>query len=102
MGVTVRWTSRALAGMNDSLEYIALDNPEAARRLGRRLKAATRALPRFPQRGRVVPELQDPRIRELLVGPFRVLYSTEYPGSLTILAIVRAERLMDPDLPGWV
>jgi hypothetical protein len=39
-----------------------------------------------------VPEYRDPAIRELIVGPLRIIYTPEPPGVATILAAVRSER----------
>jgi plasmid stabilization system protein ParE len=95
MGVKVAWSQPALDGLDDALAYIAFDHPEAARGLWSRAKAATRNLSRHPMLGRMVPEYQDPAIRELIVGPFRIIYHLEDPGTATILAAVRSDRPLD-------
>jgi plasmid stabilization system protein ParE len=94
MVVRVVWSEAAVEGLEETLEYIAFDHPAAARNLWRQAKAATRTLRRFPMKGRMVPEYQDPAIRELIVGPLRIIYTTEAPGLATILAAVRSERLI--------
>jgi len=96
MGLKVRWAESALAGLEQVLAFIAEDNPEAARRLWKEAKAATRGLRRYPMRGRMVPEYQEPTIREVLVGPMRIIYTTADPAVVHILAAIRAER----QLPG--
>jgi hypothetical protein len=50
-------------------------------------------------KGRIVPEYADPTIRELIVGPFRIIYTTEDPSAVYILAAIRTERLLDPSIP---
>jgi hypothetical protein len=42
----------------------------------------------------MVPELEDPRIREVVYGPFRVVYELQ-EGVVEILAAVRSERYPD-------
>ncbi|MDR3672502.1 MAG: type II toxin-antitoxin system RelE/ParE family toxin [Holophaga sp.] len=96
MGVKVVWSEPALEELGQALEYIAFDQPAAARGLWQQARAATRNLRRYPLKGRMVPEYQDPAIRELIVGPLRLIYTTEEPGIATILAAVRSERLLDP------
>jgi plasmid stabilization system protein ParE len=96
MGVRVEWSEPALDELEAALEYIAFDQPAAARALWQQARTATRSLRRYPMKGRMVPEYQDPAIRELIVGPFRLIYTTEVPGIATILAAVRSERLL-PD-----
>jgi plasmid stabilization system protein ParE len=92
MGVKVVWSEPAAQGLEGALEYIAFDHPAAARNLWRQARTATRGLRRYPMKGRMVPEYQDPAIRELIVGPLRIIYTTGQPGLATILAVVRSER----------
>jgi len=92
MGVTVGWSEPALQGLEEALGYIGFDHPAAARRLARNL-------PRFPSKGRMIPEYRNPLFRERLVGPFMILFSLVDPACLKIIAVVRAERLLDPGLP---
>lgn len=39
-----------------------------------RIFHAVEQLPAFPQSGRMVPEFQDPAIREVIHAPFRIVY----------------------------
>ena len=55
-------------------DYIAQDSPAAAKRVVQRLHDQATSLRAFPQRGRMVPEYTDPRIRELIVGNYRLIY----------------------------
>ena len=50
-------------------------------------------LPSHPDRGRVVPEFNQSRLRELIHPPFRIVYRRD-PQSLSIVRIWRSERLM--------
>jgi len=100
MVVKVVWSEPALEELEKALEYIAFDQPEAARGLWRQVMAASRSLRRYPLKGRMVPEYQDPSIREMIVGPFRIIYTTGDAGAATILAAVRSERLLDSDIQG--
>ena len=99
MVLKVKWSEPALDELEESLEYIAFDNPNASRELGKKAKAATRSLRDYPMKGRMVPEYEDTTLRELIVGPFRIIYTTEDPSTIYILAAVRSERLLDPSIP---
>lgn len=46
----------------------------------------------------MVPEHEDPTLREVIVGPFRIIYSTRERSVIRILAAIRAERPLPPDL----
>ena len=53
----------------EALDYIAAERPSAAVRWLDDLMQQSRSLAQFPGLGRMVPELQRPEIRELLVDP---------------------------------
>jgi toxin ParE1/3/4 len=99
VGLKVRWSEPALDELDEALGDIASDNSDAAQKLWLKIRAATRSLREHPHKGRVVPEYADPTLRELIVGPFRIVYTTEEPSNLSILAVVRSERLLDPGIP---
>ena len=72
---TVRWSEQALDDLDAVCLFIARDSPLAAEMFARRSVEAAQSLERFPQSGRVVPELGQPDIRELVVGSYRLIYS---------------------------
>jgi plasmid stabilization system protein ParE len=55
-------------------DYIAQDSRHYAAALVREVRDAARSLATFAERGRIVPELNDPAVRELLVGRYRLIY----------------------------
>jgi plasmid stabilization system protein ParE len=46
----------------------------------------------FPESGRMVPERNDPSIREVVVKPYRVVYRLK-PGLVEIATVFRASRM---------
>jgi toxin ParE1/3/4 len=56
--------------------YIASDSPAYARAVVKRIVTLTRNRISFPQSGRIVPEFQDKRIRELLAYSYRIIYTS--------------------------
>ncbi|MFZ5472062.1 MAG: type II toxin-antitoxin system RelE/ParE family toxin [Myxococcota bacterium] len=73
----VRWSSVARTDLLEILDFIAEHSSSDAVRVLNRLEARARTLARFPERGRVVPELRRQGItafRELLEGPWRLVY----------------------------
>jgi plasmid stabilization system protein ParE len=70
----VRWTPRAAEDLVAIARYIAEDNPTAARTHAARLKAIAESVAHFPNRGRVMPEVGRPDVRELLEGNYRIVY----------------------------
>ncbi len=56
---------------------------------------AAKALGRFPNRGRRVPELDRADLRELIYGTYRVIYRVESK-RVSILTVRHARRRFDP------
>lgn len=74
MATEVVWTLRARQDLRSLFRYIARDNPTAAHSFRRKILDKVEQLHSFPESGRVVPERQDPNIRELIVPPYRIVY----------------------------
>jgi toxin ParE1/3/4 len=81
----VRWTDGANADLVAIFEHVAEDNPAAARDLASSLRRAVQRLADFPASGRVVPEIDDPAVREVIVPPYRVIYTADV--GVLILAV---------------
>jgi len=87
----VIWTEPALTDLNKIAEYIALDNIVAARKLVEKVFSTVERLEQFPESGRVPPELEHSRYREIIVGPCRVFYRCDQ-NKVYILYVMRSER----------
>jgi plasmid stabilization system protein ParE len=72
--------------------YIAQDNPDAAVRWVVELFDAVERLADFPQSGRIVPEVGIRRIREVIFGAYRVIYSVR--DRVEILTVRRGSQLL--------
>ncbi len=70
----VIWTEPALLDLDKIAEYIALDKPDAAKKLVGDVFSKTKRLELFPKSGRKPPELNKTRYREVLIPPCRVFY----------------------------
>jgi plasmid stabilization system protein ParE len=65
-----------------------------------RVFAAVKRLETFPRSGRVVPEIGQEDIREIIVGSYRIVYVVSEE-EVNILTVFHAARLLRPsDLPG--
>jgi toxin ParE1/3/4 len=86
----VVWHARALADVSRIVRYIAVDNPVAARRVGRELLLAGDSLTMFPRRGRPG---RLPEIRELVaMPPYVVVYRVTGLDTVTILRVWHAAQ----------
>jgi len=75
----MEWSPLALERVSEIARYIAKDNLDAAERWVNELFDSVERLADYPQSGRVVPEVGVQRIRELIVGAYRVLERTSKP-----------------------
>ena len=71
------WSPLAISRLSEIAKYIAKDNPVAAERWVHKIFALVEKLADFPERGRMVPEVNNKMIREVLTGNYRVIYKLE-------------------------
>ena len=91
--MTVRWTHTAIGHLASIYEYIARDSARYARRMVDRITSRSRQVARFPRSGEMVPEYQDPDIREVLEGQYRVIYEIT-PSEIHVLAVIHGAQLL--------
>ncbi|MBN3892854.1 MAG: type II toxin-antitoxin system RelE/ParE family toxin [Nostoc sp. JL31] len=77
MDYQVILSPKAVGDLETLIRYIAQDNPEAARKLGKRLLVKTKELSQFPFKGQKVSEFDEPNIRQLILKPYRIIYRVE-------------------------
>ena len=80
----VVWAESARDALEAVIAYIAKDSPQAAARILDDALGASASLTTFAERGRVVPELNDPVIREVLVHKYRLQYEV---GDVRVLVV---------------
>jgi plasmid stabilization system protein ParE len=73
--------------------YVGQSAAEVDDRLIREILASLDQLAEFPEGGRVVPEFDQPWLRELVRPPFRVVYRVDSE-RVRVVRIWRSERLM--------
>jgi toxin ParE1/3/4 len=88
---TVRWAYRARADLLEALEYLAEESPQAATGFLDEVERAAGSLSEFPERGAVVRELENPNLRQLVVGRYRLIYRVE-SGGVGIVRLVHGAR----------
>ena len=93
----VIWAEPALNDLDAIADYIALDNPEAARRWCRRSSSMSIILKATLELGSKPEELKGWRYRQIVEPPCRIFYR-EDSGRVLILHVMRSERLLRPEL----
>ncbi len=100
----ITWSDPALDQLDEIAGYIALDKPEAASRLVRKVFSTVDRLEQFPESGHVPPEIPNSIYREVYVKPCGIFYRQEGDAVL-IIYVMREERqlrrlLLDAGLDG--
>lgn len=78
-------------------ERIHRDSELYAQRVVDRLIWRSEQLSDFPLSGRLVPEYYSEEIREMIEGPYRIIYRV-MSDQIDILALVHGSQLLPPDL----
>jgi plasmid stabilization system protein ParE len=92
----VIWTTPAWSDVEEAARFIARDSPRYAVVLQRDAQAAAKSLRQFPRRGRIVPERDDERLRELIVSKsYRLIYKLVAENEVHVIAFVHGARDLD-------
>lgn len=86
-------TEPAAADIDEIEEYIAADNPDAARRLILKLRSAMQQLAAFPGIGQHRKDVADPRYRFWTVSPYVIVYDPD-TSPLQIIRVIHGHRDM--------
>lgn len=91
----VRWTPQAADDLESIAEFISQDSPHYSNLFVLDVFYAVDRLIQFPKSGRVVPEINDPLVREVFLGSYRIIYRV-HQGLVEILTVFHGSRLLDP------
>ncbi len=87
----VKWSGPAKRDLKKIYDYIAEDSKYYARNVVQNIVDKSESIEQFPRAGRVVPEINDPNVREIFIYSYRLIYEIK-PNSVGILAIVHGKR----------
>jgi len=74
MGFKVILAPQSQDDLREIVSFIAQHNAERAKSFGHELIDRALTLAELPERGRVVPEISDSGVREIVHGPYRIIY----------------------------
>ncbi|MGB0564389.1 MAG: type II toxin-antitoxin system RelE/ParE family toxin [Spirulinaceae cyanobacterium] len=92
----VAWSPKALDDVDAIAAYIARDSRAYAAAVVQKIIGVTRSLQQFPLSGRIVPELNDPAMREKFADNYRVIYRVEND-TVTIATVIHGKRQFESD-----
>jgi len=88
------WTHVAEKDLKNIIGYISTDSPQNALKILKKIKKKASDLYTLPERGRIVPELQDQGIlqyRELVIPPWRLIYRIA-ERKIFVLSVIDSRR----------
>ncbi len=94
MADRIIWSPRAASHLESICEFIAEDSPIYARVFAQKVVALVKSIPAFPQTGRIVPEYNDPGLREKIYGDYRIIYRIK-ANTVEIAAICHGARRLE-------
>ena len=87
----VKWSAPARNDLKQIHDYITKDSKYYARRVIQEIIEKTEKLIEHPEIGRIVPEVSDQNVRELIVYSYRLVYEIS-AGRIQILAVIHGKR----------
>ena len=92
MDIKVKWSIEAVEDLESIAEYINRDSKHYAQATVSKIIDFSRSVGKFPKMGRIVPEINNTKIRERLVYSYRLVYKIER-FHILIVAIIHDKRL---------
>jgi plasmid stabilization system protein ParE len=87
----VFWTNTAEEHLGAIYDFIGKDSREYAARTIDRITRRSMQIADFPESGRIVPEISIEQIREVIEGPYRIIYYIK-PAQIDILAVIHGAQ----------
>lgn len=87
----IYWLPGSLQNVEDIQLYLAVHDMQSAKRWVERLHDRIMRAAAMPFSGRMVPEFEEPTIREVFEGPYRIVYKVR-SGEMRILTVVHGRR----------
>jgi len=92
--VIIRFAESSVADLEEiRLWYADQGVPDVGESFVADIFQRVEVLEKHPELGRIVPEFNQPFLRELIQPPFRVIYRYD-PGQIRVVRIWRSERLL--------
>ncbi len=92
----VIWTGEALKKLLEIEEFIAQDSPGRAEKFVNYLIERADSIPQNPKIGRIVPEISNPNIRELISKNYRIVYGIR-KNRIDIITVFEGHKLLRID-----
>jgi toxin ParE1/3/4 len=87
------WSPQAIEDVESIRDFIGRDSPAYSVLIAARLVDSVERLAQFPDSGRVVPEFQEPGLREVLWRNYRIVYRTS-GARIEVVTVFHGSRLL--------
>ena len=94
----LNWTELSINDLTNIAEFISKDSFKYATIQIKRIRERARILKTKPFLGRIVPEIQDDSIRELILGNYRIIYKIVSEDRIDILTVHHSAKLLKIEL----
>lgn len=88
----VIWSKIAKDDLKQIYKYISQDSKYYANQVVEKIIGKTEHLENYPHMGRVVPEINNNSIRELLVYSYRLVYQISQDDEIQVLALIHSKK----------
>jgi len=92
------WTAKSLSDLEDIGNFISKDSMRYAKLTLEKLLETAKLIERNQRIGRIVPELDQEDIREVITGNYRIIYQIINPETAYILTVHHSSRLLSNNL----
>ena len=92
--VEISWTEQSLEDINNIAKYIAKDSVKYANIQVELFFERTHILKTMPLSGKITPELNKPKIRELNSGNYRIIYKIVSKNQIDIITVHNGYKLL--------
>jgi addiction module RelE/StbE family toxin len=90
--VRIKWLLAAKNDLKEIYDYISLDSKRYAKLQVERIQNKTEILKSQIEIGKIVEELNDPKVREIIEGNYRIIYRIISKSELHILLVRHGAR----------
>ena len=90
--VRIKWLHTAKNDLKEIYDYISLDSKRYAKLQVERIQNKTEILKSQIEIGKIVEELNDPKVREIIEGNYRIIYRIVSKSELHILLVHHGAR----------
>ncbi|MGM0505845.1 MAG: type II toxin-antitoxin system RelE/ParE family toxin [Bacteroidota bacterium] len=93
--VKIHWTLQAHEDLHAIFEYISHDSRRVARLFVEKIYHRAGQLRSFPFSGRIVPEVDEENVRELIYRNYRIVYKVDQNAQVDILTVFHSSKVLD-------